>query len=165
MRSPFSALLPALALLALGGCEKAPLYVDQAVIRLSPNANAPSAGYFTVHGGSDPVTLRDVTAEAAVRVEMHDSVTTNGMMAMKKLDSVDIPAKTVVKFAPGGKHLMLWTVNPAVAATGKVTLTFIFSNGDRILVDAAVQKTGAPAASGHEGMDHEHMEGMGNMAH
>jgi len=166
MRNRCIALLPAVALIALTGCEKAPLYVDQAVIRLSPNADAPSAGYFTVHGGSDPVTLRDVTSEAAVRVEMHDSVTTNGVMTMKKLDSVDVPAKTVVKFAPGGKHLMLWTVNPTVAATGKVTLTFIFSNGDRILVDAAVQKTGgAPAASGHEGMDHDHMAGMGNMAH
>src|SRR5262249_2454132 len=154
------------ALVALTGCEKAPLYVDQATIRLSPNPETPSAGYFTVHGGSDPVTLRDVTADAAVRVEMHDSVMKNGMMAMEKLDSVDVPAKGVLKFEPGGRHLMLWRVNPAVAATGKVTLTFIFSNGDRILVDAVVQKTGAPAAPKAEGAGNmSEMTNMGNAAH
>jgi copper(I)-binding protein len=68
-------------------------------------------------------------------------------MMMMPIDSVDIPAKAVVRFEPGGRHLMLWNVNPAVAASGKISLTFLFSNGDRILVDAAVQKTGdAPPA-------------------
>ncbi|HEX7852207.1 MAG TPA: copper chaperone PCu(A)C [Sphingobium sp.] len=159
MRSLLTTLLPAIGLIALTGCEKAPLYVDKATIRLSPNPETPSAGYFTVHGGSDPVTLRDVTSEAAIRVEMHDSVMKNGMMSMQRLDSVDIPAKSVVKFEPGGRHLMIWKVNPGIAATGKVTLTFIFSNGDRILVDAAVQKTGeaAPKDNG--------MGNMGNMTH
>lgn len=148
---PF-AVLP-VAVLSLSACEKQPLYVDGAYIRLSPNPGTPSSGYFTVHAGSDPVTLRDVTTEAAVRVEMHDSVTKNGMMTMEKLDSVDIPAKEKLAFAPGGKHLMLWKVNPSVAATGKVTLTLIFSNGDRILVDAVVQKTGA-APMGDMGGNH-----------
>jgi copper(I)-binding protein len=137
------AALPAAILFGLAGCEKQPLYVDGGVIRLSPNPETPSAGYFTVHAGSEPVTLRDVTTDAAVRVEMHDSVMTKGMMSMKKIDSVDIPAKGVLKFEPGGRHLMLWKVNPTVAATGKITLTLIFSNGDRILIDAAVQKMGA----------------------
>jgi len=136
--------LPLIALLGLTGCEKQPLYVDRGVIRVSPNAGTPSAGYFTVHAGSEPVTLRDVTTEAAVRVEMHDSVMKNGLMTMEKIDSVDIPAKGVVKFEPGGRHLMLWGVNPTIAATGKITLMLLFSNGDRILIDAAVQKLGAP---------------------
>lgn len=148
MRSFLPALLVVPFLAALGGCEKQPLYVDGGVIRLSPNPDTPSAGYFTVHAGSDAVTLRDVSTDAAVRVEMHDSVMKKGMMSMEKLDSVDIPAKGVLKFEPGGRHLMLWTVNPAVAATGKITLTLIFSNGDRILLDAAVQKTGAAPMPG-----------------
>lgn len=136
------ALLP-VALAALSGCEKQPLYVDRATIRLSPNPDSPSAGYFTVHAGSDAVTLRDVTTDAAVRVEMHESAMQNGMMTMRKIDSVDVPAKGVLKFEPGGRHLMLWKINPGVAATGKLTLTLLFSNGDRILVDAVVQKPGS----------------------
>ncbi len=171
------ALLPALATLALlTGCDKPPLYVDQAVVRLSPNTATPAAGYFTVHAGGDPVTLRAVTSDAAVRVEMHDSIMKNGMMSMVQLDSVNIPAKGVVKFEPGSRHLMLWQVDPSAVSSGKITLTFVFSNGDRILVDAAVQKTGAPkpavdgaasnAMSGHDmaNMGDMNMAGM-NMSH
>lgn len=155
MRSLLPALLfPVLALASLTGCDEQPLYVDGGVIRLSPNPDTPSAGYFTVHGGDQPVTLRDVTTEAAVRVEMHDSVMKNGMMKMETLDSVDIPAGGVVKFAPGGRHLMLWKVNPAVAATGKITLMLLFSNGDRILIDAVVQKTGEAPAKAPPGGQH-----------
>lgn len=147
MRRALAAFMSLGSALALGACEEQPLYVDQAYIRLSPNPQSPSAGYFTVHGGPEPVTLRDVVTEAAVRVEMHDSRMHQGMMTMKPIDSVDVPAKAIVRFEPGGRHLMLWNVNPAVAATGKVPLTFLFSNGDRILVDAAVQKVGeAPPA-------------------
>jgi copper(I)-binding protein len=147
MRRALTIILSVGSALALGACEKPPLYVDQAYVRLSPNPQSPSAGYFTVHGGGEAVVLRDVIAEAAVRVEMHDSMKHNGMVMMMPLESVDIPAKAVVRFEPGGRHLMLWNVNPGVAATGKITLTFLFSNGDRILVDAAVQKTGdAPPA-------------------
>ncbi|CAN5374198.1 hypothetical protein BH10PSE13_BH10PSE13_25500 [soil metagenome] len=149
MRSFLPAVTLALiALMGLAGCEKQPLYVDRGVIRIAPNADMPSAGYFTIHAGPDPVTLRDVTTEAAVRVEMHDSVMKNGLMKMERIDSVDIPAKGVLKFEPGGRHLMLWGVNPSVAATGKVTLTLLFSNGDRILIDAAVQKLGAAPMGG-----------------
>lgn len=147
MRPALAVLMSLGSAFALSACEQKPLYVDQAYIRLSPNPQSPSAGYFTVHAGTEPVALRDVTTEAAVRVEMHDSMMHDGMMTMKPIDQVDIPAKGVVRFEPGGRHLMLWSVNPAVAATGKITLTFLFSNGDRILVDAAVQKAGdAPPA-------------------
>lgn len=145
MRRVLAAFMSLGSVLALGACEKQPLYVDHAYVRLSPNPQSPSAGYFTVHGGPEPVTLRDVTTDAAVRVEMHDSTMHGGMMTMKPIDSIDIPAKAVVRFEPGGRHLMLWNVNPTVAATGKITFTFLFSNGDRILVDAPVQKTGEAA--------------------
>jgi copper(I)-binding protein len=68
----------------------------------------------------------------------------DGMMMMQKIDSVDIPAKTKVAFAPGGKHLMIWGVNDTAIDRGKMTLTFLLANGDRLLVDAAIQKPGAP---------------------
>lgn len=129
----------------LAGCgDPAPTYVDQAWIRVSPNKDSPSAGYFTVHGGDVATTLRGVLTDRAIRVEMHETVKDkNGMMSMKAIDSVDIPAKGTVAFAPGGKHLMLWSVNQDAVNQGKMPMTFLFSNGDRIIVDAVVQKAGA----------------------
>ena len=108
MRAPF-ALIALAAPLALTACgDPAPSYIDQAWVRLSPNKESPSAGYFVAHGGDAGVQIRGVLTAYAVRVEMHESVMDKGVMTMKPIDSVDVPAKGEVAFAPGGKHLMLW---------------------------------------------------------
>ena len=139
----------------LAACaDPPPLFVDQAFIRISPNKDTPSAGYFTVHGGEAPVELRGVMTDRALRVEMHESIEKDGKMTMRPIDAVAVPANTQVAFAPGGKHLMLWGVNPEAVAQGKVPMTFLFSNGDRIIVDAVVQKTGAAAPTGGEHESH-----------
>lgn len=157
------AIFPAMALFSLASLaacgDPAPTYVDQAWIRLSPNADSPSAGYFTVHGGDAPVTLRGVLTDRAQRVEMHESLEQGGMMTMRPVESVEVPAKATVTFAPGGKHIMLWGVNPAAVEQGKMPLTFLFSNGDRIIVDAVVQKPKEAAAPEGEAMNMS-----GNMA-
>jgi len=142
---PFIALASPLALAACG--DPAPTYIDQAWVRLSPNKETPSAGYFVAHGGDAGTALRGVLTDYALKVEMHESMSENGMMSMKPLDSVDIPAKSTVAFAPGDKHLMLWGVNDTAISRGKMTLTFLLANGDRLLVDAIIQKPGAAAAT------------------
>ncbi len=155
--------LPA-ALALLGGCgREKPLYVDGAYVRLNPNPDNPAAGYFTIHGGERPVTLRAVETDAAVRLEMHESMGGGGMASMKAIDSVDVPARATVSFAPGGKHLMLWTINPQAIAAGKIQFKLTFSNGDRILVDAEIQgPTGNPTGNAPEapttGTTHAHVE-------
>ncbi|ALR22128.1 MULTISPECIES: copper chaperone PCu(A)C [Sphingobium] len=151
---PFLALAAPLVLSACG--DPAPTYIDQAWVRLSPNKDTPSAGYFVAHGGASDVQLRGVLTDYALKVEMHESVSENGVMTMKPISSVDIPAKGKVAFAPGGKHLMLWGVNDTAISRGTMQLTFLLSNGDRLLVDAVIQKPGAaaPAAKTDEHKDH-----------
>jgi periplasmic copper chaperone A len=143
----------------LSACaDPRPLNVVNAWVRLSPNPDSPSAGYFTVRGGPQPVELLAVTTDAALRLEMHESKMAGGRMTMAPLKTVAIPAQQDVAFAPGGRHLMLWGLNSGAVKAGKITLTFIFSNGDRILADAAIRKAGedAPKAAGGntmQGMD------------
>ena len=146
MRAPF--LLAVLAApLALAACgAPAPTYIDQAWVRLSPNKDTPSAGYFVAHGGDAGTQLRGVLTDYALKVEMHESVEKDGMMTMQPIDSVDIPAKGTVAFAPGGKHLMLWGVNDTAINRGKMQLTFLLANGDRLLVDAVIRKPEGGAA-------------------
>lgn len=141
--------------LALSACgDPAPTYIDQAWVRLSPNKDAPSAGYFVAHGGDSATQLRGVLTDYALKVEMHESMNQDGKMSMKPIESVDIPAKTEVAFAPGGKHLMLWGVNDTAISRGKMTLTFLLANGDRLLVDAVIQKAGGAAPKTQEHKAH-----------
>ena len=150
MRASLS-LIALAAPLALAACgDPAPTYIDQAWVRLSPNKDTPSAGYFVAHGGDAATQLRGVLTDYALKVEMHESMDHDGMMMMQKIDSVDIPAKGKVAFAPGGKHLMIWGINDTAISRGKMTFTFLLANGDRLLVDAVIQKPGTPAPAPKE---------------
>ncbi len=155
MRAPF-ALIALAAPLALSACgDPAPSYIDQAWVRLSPNKESPSAGYFVAHGGDAGVQIRGVLTAYAVRVEMHESVMDKGVMTMKPIDSVDVPAKAGVAFAPGAKHLMLWGINDAALNQGTMELTFLMSDGKRLLVDAVIRKPEAAGAAANKPATHE----------
>ena len=121
------------------------LLVKDVVVNLSPVEGNPSAGYATVEGGPEDVSLVSVTADDVMRMEMHETVEENGMAMMKTLDKVPVPAGETVKFEPGGKHLMIWGVGGGSVAQGSLRMIFIFSNDDRIQVDATIKKAGAPA--------------------
>jgi len=155
MRKPLMLMAASALLAATAGCsDPPPLYVDGGYVRLNANPQAPSAAYFSIHGGSDAVTLRGITTDEAVRLEIHESMTQGGMASMKPIDAIDIPAGETVKLQPGGRHIMLWSVNPAAISDGKISFTFIFSNGDRILADAVMQKpdgSGPAPAAGNAG--------------
>jgi copper(I)-binding protein len=141
--------LTALSAVALAGCAKKPqLNVTDAYIRFSPVADNPSAAYFTVHGGDQDVKLIDVSTEVAIRTEMHESMKSGDMASMKRVMSVSIPARSIVKFEPGGLHVMLGKINPGLKPPKTVALTFAFSNGERIEADAPLLAMGdaAPGA-------------------
>lgn len=152
----FLSFLPLAAPILLTACgDPAPTYVDQAWVRLSPNKDRPSSGYFVAHGGDADTQLRGVMTDYALKVEMHESISEGGVMKMKAIDSVDIPAKGKVAFAPGGKHLMIWGINDTAINRGKMTFTFLLANGDRLLVDAAIQKPGGAEPAMAAGGEHE----------
>lgn len=155
-------LVPAAAMLiALSACsgEAAKLSADQASVRLNANGTGPAAGYLTIHGGAQPVKLVAVTSDGAARVEMHENSMSGGMMMMKPLDSLDVPARSNVAFAPGGKHLMIYGIAPATVEAGKMTLTLSFSDGKQLAVVAPIEKAGANGAvmgDNASGMSMEH---------
>jgi len=152
------------AALTLSGCEEnlgkgQQLNVVSGHIVMGATPDRPAVGYFRVEGGPVPVQLVAVTADLAQRVEMHESVKENGMVTMKPLNSADVPAKGELVFKQGGKHLMIWHINPAAVRAGKLPMAFVFTNNnnDRILFDMPIKEaaaSGGEAAMDHEAMDH-----------
>ena len=142
--------LASLALL-LGACGPDPeLRVDRGWVRLPAVPDRPAAVYFTVHGGPEDARLMNITTSVAIRTEMHETMKEGGMMRMAPIDGVDIPAKGAVKFEPGGKHVMLYNLNPGIGAGDRVPLIFTFTNGLRIQYDALVQAAGDAAPQSEE---------------
>ncbi len=139
-------IIAALFPLALAACSTKPkqAYVDHAWVRLGAVEGRPAAAYFTVHGGPEPRSLIAVTTDVAVNSEMHETIDKVGTSEMEALRSVPIPKDRTVAFAPGGRHVMLFDMNPGIKRGSNITLTFTFANGERILKDAPVIGAGDP---------------------
>jgi hypothetical protein len=128
--------------LLLSGCsKKAVLRVDEAVVKLSPVDQNPSAMYFTLHGGPSDVDLIAVTTPSAIRLEMHESAVDpkSGIVSMKKINRVKVPAGSKIAFRKGAKHIMLWGINLPARRLQRIDVEFVFSNGDRLLVETPIE--------------------------
>ena len=137
-------LMAAVTLAGCGGPDR--VTVDDAWIRLPAVPGRPGAAYFVLEGGPSNATLIDVSADIAVRAEMHESMTgAGGMTAMKPLASVAVPAGRDTVFAPGGRHVMLFDINPKAKIGRIYKLTLNFSNGARIYADAMTVGAADPA--------------------
>lgn len=135
------------ATLALSGCaQEKQLYVSNAWVRLAAIDGRPAAAYFTLNGGPTDATLVSVSTEVAVRTELHESRMAEGGqgMTMDAIRQVPVPALGKVVFAPGGKHAMLFDINPVVKRGGTIPLIFTFADATRIEKDARVIAAGDP---------------------
>ncbi len=134
-----------LAALMLASCAPDPvLRIDDAYVRLATTPKNPAAAYFMVVGGPKADRLMDVSSPVVIRTEMHESMAgSGGMMSMKPIEGgIDIPAGAGVEFKPGGKHVMMFNVNPGIVPPRTLPMIFTFKSGERITVDAVVKRAG-----------------------
>ena len=140
--------LALLAALSFGGChgkaeQARSLTVENAWIRLSPNPANPSAAYFTIHGGAAEEQLTGVTSPQAAHAEMHETMSgDHGMATMAPLSQVAVPAGGTLVFAPAGRHVMLFGLDPAATAGREVRLDFAFASGRGLAAKARVRAIG-----------------------
>jgi copper(I)-binding protein len=80
--------------------------------------------------------LTGVETEVARVVEMHQSQSQNGLMQMRPVESVEVPAGGEVVFEPGGFHIMLIDINRPLGPGDEVAVTLIFNTGERLELPA-----------------------------
>ena len=143
-----------LALAVLAACSEEPkqLYVDNAWVRLGATREIPGAAYFTIHGGPADARLVDVTSPVVIRTELHESMTSGpstrpgqAMASMKPIEGpIPVPANSTVEFRPGGKHVMLYNVNPGIVPPKTLPMNLTFADGTKLIVEAKVYRAGDP---------------------
>jgi copper(I)-binding protein len=97
-------------------------------------------------------------SDAAKVVELHTHIKEEGMMKMRQIEKIDIPAKGHAMLMPGGLHVMLIGLNQPIEVDKPVEVTLVFNNGERKTVEAVGRKLKMKMMH-HEGMNH------GNMKH
>ncbi|WP_380931648.1 copper chaperone PCu(A)C [Sphingomonas qilianensis] len=138
----FPMLVPVVLLAACSPPAK--LDADHGYVRLAAVKGNPAAAYFTLHGGATDATLISVGSTVAIRAEMHQTMQAGSTASMKPIGQVKVPAKATVTFAPGGRHVMLFNMNPGIKRGSIVPLVFQFSNGVRFERKALAIAAGDP---------------------
>lgn len=97
--------------------------------------------------------LLRASSPAAARVELHSGeIGGDGVMRMRELDAIALPAGTTVELKPGqGYHLMLMDLRKPLAQGESFAMTLEFERAGKVEVKVAVQeqKPGSSHPAGH----------------
>lgn len=111
-----------------------------------------AAAYMTMESPSN-ARIVSVKSDAAESVQIHAMSMQQGVMRMRRLDVLDLPAGREVRLAPGGIHLMLAGLKHPLRAGASVKLSLIVTgaDGERQLVQINI-----PVVDLHSGQAARH---------
>ena len=135
--------------LVLGGCNGRSgdgVTVSDARVQLPAVEGRPGAAYFELTTGR-PVRIVSVTSPQIQRIELHETREQNGVSRMTKSENVTFEHE--LSFEPGGRHAMLFGIDPALRPGARVPLVFAFDQAAPVTVEAEVQAPGGGGHSGH----------------
>jgi hypothetical protein len=75
--------------------------------------------------------LVEVRSPAAARAEVHEMRHEGGVMKMRKLEALELPAGRAVELRPGGLHVMLMDLRQPLQPGQRVSLTLVFDTGGK----------------------------------
>ena len=127
--------------------EAGDILIQSPWARALPPASPNGAVYLTLtNHGAHPDKLLSASADVAERVEVHSHILEDGMMKMRRVESVILPPHEDVLFAPGGQHIMLMGLKQPLAAGDRFGLLLEFDQAEQTLVEVVVQMVDAEGA-------------------
>lgn len=137
------------------------LTIDHPWSRATPPGAKVAAGYATIRNdGSQADRLLAVSGDIAGRAEIHEmSVDNKGVMTMRPVQGIDIPAGGAAELKPGGFHIMFMDLQAGATEGERFKGSLTFEKAGKVEVEFAVQAAGGgqgsngkPADGGH----HDH---------
>lgn len=133
--------LIALAALTAQAQGPATVTVTDAYARAVPPGQPNSAIFLTLTNGTlEPRALVAGKSPSAEVVELHTHIHEDGMMRMRRVERIDVPAGGSVSLEPGGLHLMLIGLKGNLTPGDQVDLTLSFDDGTQAQVLAPVRR-------------------------
>ena len=152
MRNPKRLVLAALLTLsATAALAGGAVTVNDPYVRAVPPGQPNSAAFMgLVNGTGAPRALVGGHSDVAEVVELHTHTMEDGMMKMRRVERIDLPAGETVTLEPGGLHVMLIGLKRGLNPGDQVDLTLDLDDGGVVRVQAPVREV---QAMGH---DHHH---------
>ena len=117
-------LLSAIAFVGLAGVAQAQVEVKDAWVRGMVPGQDTTGAFLSITSKQD-ARLIGVSTPAARMAELHRSSMEGGVMRMRPVETLLLPADTPVALQPGGYHVMLMHVKQALKEGDHVPLTLV----------------------------------------
>ena len=145
--SLFVAAVLSVPVLAFGQAHGAKLQVEgawarRAVMMKGDSGSGSGNGVLyalLVNAGNAPDALVGAASDAAATAEIHESYRDMGMMMMRPVKKIDVPAGNKVEMKPGGYHIMLLNLKRDLKAGETISVTLQFEKAGKIPVTATVK--------------------------
>ncbi len=116
------------------------LTVHNAWVRWQPPSRPNSAAFMTIENTlTGDSTLTSVSSKLIEHIELHSMEHVDGIMTMRQINAIVIPANSEVELKPGGLHLMLFGFQKPLEPGEKIPLTLNFQDGSSVEVEAVVK--------------------------
>ena len=117
------------------------LLITDAWIKNLPMAVPVRAGYMRISNNQNrEVSIVSLQSKSFESIEIHQSLEVNGMMSMRPVDTLSIPAGASLELAPGGYHLMMMHPLDELIPGQKVAVTLYYEDQKMQLIEMEVRK-------------------------
>lgn len=152
-------LLLSSALLLASHIALADVSVESAYIRAVPPGQMNSAAFMQLKNlAADDISLIAAKSQVAKNVELHTHIHDKGVMRMRQISEISLPAGQAVTLQPGGMHIMLIGLTQNLSAGENIKLSLEFSDGSKQALEVPVQAIIPMEKAGS--MMHQHQQKM-----
>lgn len=118
--------------------------------RPTPVAVKNSAAFMTFENKGAADKLVSVTGDVAKEIQIHSVVKESGVMKMREIKSLDIPANGYVELKPSGFHIMLIGLKDEMKDGTKFPLKLTFEKAGEVTVNVIAEKSGGHGPAAHK---------------
>lgn len=139
----------AAAMIIAGGAaaQEGGVEISDAWARATPGKAENGAAYLTLASPA-PDRLTGLSTPVAAKAELHMMTMEGGVMTMRPLGGIDLPAGRKITLKPGGVHVMLAGLKEPLRPGQSFPLTLYFEKSGISEVTVTVAKAGAVAKPG-----------------
>ncbi|MGC9385616.1 MAG: copper chaperone PCu(A)C [Hydrogenovibrio sp.] len=134
--------------------------VENPYVRMVPPGAAATAAFMVLKNTSNQDHAL-VSAKAYINkvTELHTHIHDNGVMRMRQVKQIDLPAGKAVSLQPGGLHIMLINLTEPVKEGEEIKIDLTFDDGSTKTIEAVGKSLMKPMMHGKGGMQHGKMHG------
>ncbi len=117
------------------------ILIEGAYARPALKTQLNSILYMQITNHGSDAALVSASTDAAKIVELHTHENDNGVMRMRRIDKIDLPAGRAIMLKPGGMHVMFIGLNRDLNLDSTVEVILEFSDGSKKSVVAPVARS------------------------